>query len=41
MYAAENGHLEVVNILFKHGANIEAKNNYGKWEHFHEIDKSF
>ena len=25
MYAADNGHLEVVKILLEHGANIEAQ----------------
>ena len=29
MYAAQDGHLEVVKILLEHGANIEAKDNYG------------
>ena len=30
MSAARNGHLEVVKILLKHGANIEAKDDDGE-----------
>ena len=30
MYAAENGHIEVVKILLEHGANIEANDYEGE-----------
>ena len=30
MYAAENGHLEVVKILLEYGANIEDKDEDGE-----------
>ena len=31
MYAAQDGQLEVVEILLEHGATIEAKNYDGEW----------
>ena len=31
MYAADNGNLEIVKILLENGANIEERNNNGKW----------
>ena len=31
MYAAENGHLEVVKILLEHDADLQAKDNEGKY----------
>ena len=30
MYATENGHIEIVKILLKHGAIIEAYNSHGE-----------
>ena len=30
MYESENGHIDVVTELLKHGADINAKNNDGK-----------
>ena len=30
MYASWDGNLEVIKILLEHGANIEAKDDYGE-----------
>ena len=30
MYSSRDGNLEVIKILLEHGANIEAKDDYGE-----------
>ena len=34
MYAAEYGHLEVVKILLEHDADVQAKDDGGKYRYF-------